>query len=246
MIAKFGFARRLAPAALAMALLGAMTSCAHRGGEPKTPAVTGVRAWVDALRADDPRRAYDLLADDTREHISFDQFASQWKSSAAERAWQAAALDKSLTGAPDVGEHASVTLGDGKVVQLDRDGAAWRIDSPLVTRAHASRPRDAIRLFADAIAARDLTALLGTLTARRRDGLGQQLDGFLKGIAKRTGDPIDEFGSDRAELRWDEGGIRYRLVLRKEDGDWRIDDINIKPVPKDEAPPPNAGFDDSE
>ena len=240
---KVGFARRVAPALWAVL---ATASCAHRGGEPKTPAINGVRAWVAALRAEDPHRAYDLLADDAREHISFDQFAAQWKSSTAERAWQATALDKSLSGAPDVGEHASVTLGDGKLVQLDRDGAAWRLDSPLVTRSHASRPRDAIRLFADAIAARDLSAVLGTLTARRRDGLGQQLDGFFKGIAKRSGDPIDEFGSDRAELRWDEGGVRYRLILRKEDGDWRIDDINIKRVPKDEAPPPGVGNDDGE
>ena len=48
---------------------------------------------------------------------------------------------------------------------------------------------------------------------------------------------LDRFGPDRAELRWDENGIRYRIVLRKEDGEWRIDDIYIRPAPKDEEEP---------
>ena len=47
---------------------------------------------------------------------------------------------------------------------------------------------------------------------------------------------IDEFGTDRAELRWDENGIRYRIVLRKEDDEWRVDDIYIRPAPKEDEP----------
>jgi hypothetical protein len=40
-------------------------------------------------------------------------------------------------------------------------------------------------------------------------------------------DRIDQFGNNRAELRWDENGIRYRIVLSKEGEEWRVDDIHI-------------------
>ena len=153
---------------------------------------------------------------------------------AKERAWQAKVLEESLKGNPDVGERALISYSDGKLVQLEPEGKGWRLDSELVSRSRARRPRDAIRLFADAISARDISGVLGVLTQRRRDGLTKQVEGFVAGIGKRINDKIDEFGNDRAELRWDENGIRYRIVLRKEDDEWRIDDIYIRPSPKDD------------
>lgn len=202
---------------------------------PSSPASNGVRAYVAALKSNDPRDAYDLLSGSVRKKISFDEFALAWKQSEKERAWQAKALEDSLKGNPDVGERALISFSDGKLVQLEREGKTWRLESELVSRSRARRPRDAIRLFADAIAARDVSGVLGVLTQRRRDGLTKQVEGFVAGIGKRINDKIDEFGTDRAELRWDENGIRYRIVLRKEDDEWRVDDIYIRPSPKDDA-----------
>jgi hypothetical protein len=193
-----------------------------------------VRAYVQALRKNDPRDAYALLSSDARRRLSFDEFALQWKQGDKERQWQAKVLEASLKGSPDVGERALINFSDGKLVQLEREGQTWRLDSELVSRSRARQPRDAIRLFADAIAARDLTAVLGTLSQRRRDGLTRQVEGFVAGIGKRINERIDQFGSDRAELRWDENGIRYRIVLAKEGDEWRVDDIYIRPAPKDD------------
>ncbi|MBA3397335.1 MAG: hypothetical protein H0T89_32210 [Deltaproteobacteria bacterium] len=200
---------------------------------PTTPASTGVRAYIAALESNDARDAYALLTSATRKQVSFDEFALQWKQSAKERAWQAKALAESLKGNEDVGERARVSFADGKVVALERDGKTWRLESELVSRSRAKRPRDAIRVFADALASRDVSALLRVLTQRRRDGLTKQVEGFVSGIGKRINEKMEEFG-DRAELRWDENGIRYRIVLRKEDDEWRVDDIYIRPAPKDE------------
>ena len=215
------------------ALLIAVMACSGSTG-PSSPAATGVRAYVAALKNNNPRDAYALLSTSARKKLSFDEFALQWKQSEAERKWQAQVLEASLKGNPDVGERALINFSDGKLVQLEREGKTWRLESELVSRSRAKRPRDAIRLFADAIAARDVSSVLGVLTQRRRDGLTKQVEGFVAGIGKRINDKIDEFGSDRAELRWDENGIRYRIVLRKEDDEWRIDDIYIRPAPKDE------------
>jgi hypothetical protein len=102
-----------------------------------------------------------------------------------------------------------------------------------VSRSRAKQPRDAIRLFADAIAARDVSAALNLLTQRRRDGLQKQVEGFIAGLGKHINGSLETLG-DRAELRWDENGIRYRIVLRKEEDEWRVDDIYIRPAPKGE------------
>ena len=210
-----------------------LAACGGPAG-PSTPAADGVRAYVNALRAKDPHDAYKLLSVDARKTLSFDEFALQWKNSEQERTWQAKVLEESLKGNPDVGERALISFSDGKLVQLEREGKTWRLESELVGRSRAKRPRDAIRLFADAIGQRDVAAVLGVLTQRRRDGLTKQVEGFVSGIGKRINDKIEEIGSDRAELRWDENGVRYRIVLRKEDDEWRIDDIYVRPAPKDE------------
>jgi hypothetical protein len=215
-----------------LAIVLALTACRGARG-PSTPAADGVRTYLAALKSDDPHDAYELMSGPAKKQLSYDEFALQWKQSAAERAWQAKVLEDSLKGNPDVGERALVSFSDGKLVQLEREGKTWRLESELVSRSRAKRPRDAIRLFADAIAARDVGGALNVLTQRRRDGLTKQIEGFISGLSKHQNAPLDEL-KDRAELRWDENGIRYRIVLRKEDDEWRIDDIYIRPAPKEE------------
>jgi len=216
-----------------IALALALAACGGPAG-PATPAADGVRAYLAALKSDDARAAYELMAHDQRKNMSFDQFALEWKQTAAERAWQAKALEQSLRGNPDVGEHALISFSDGKLVTLEREGKAWRLDSELVARSHAKRPSDALRMFADAVAARDVNAALNTLTTRRRDGIARQVEGFISGLAKHANGPIENFGSDRAELRWDENGVRYRIILRRENDEWRVDDISIRATPKED------------
>jgi hypothetical protein len=217
---------------LAIACVIVLASCAHAIG-PSSPASDGVRAYIAALRSNDPHDAYKLLASDERKKISFDEFALQWKQRQAERALQADQLDKALSGNPSVGERAIIGFSDGKLVQLEREDKTWRLESELVSKTRAKRPRDAIRIFADAIHQRDVSSALKILTQRRRDGLTRQIEGFIAGIGKHVNGPIEEH-AERAELKWDENGIRYRIVLRKEEDEWRIDDIYIRPAPKDE------------
>ena len=225
---------------LLVAVLVAAAACGGGVGR-SSPAAGSVQELVAALRADNPRRAYDLLSGDVRKQISYDEFALQWKQSKAEREWQARVLEESLEGDPDVGERALASYSDGKMVALEREGRSWRLESALVSHSRASRPRDAIRMFADALANNDLEGLLRTLTARRRSGLEAQLEGFLEGLERRIDAKIDEIGSDRAELRWDENDIQYRIVLRKEDGEWRIDDIHVRPAEPKEDEEGDAG-----
>jgi hypothetical protein len=213
-------------------LVALIAACGGPAG-PSSPAADGVRAYVAALHGNDPHAAYDLLSSDARKKLSFDEFALQWKQAETERKWQARTLEDSLKGNPDVGERALVSFSDGKLVQLEREGKTWRLESELVSRSRAKRPRDALRMFADAVAARDVNGALATLTPRRKDGIAKQIEGFIAGLAKHSKDPVEE-ANDRAELRWDENGVRYRIVLKKIEDEWRIDDIYIRPAPKED------------
>lgn len=205
------------------------------------PASDGVRSLVSALNANDPHEAYALLSTDEKKRVSYDEFALQWKQTDKERAWQAARLQESLKGNPDVGERALVSFSDGKLVTLEREGKTWRLESELVSRSRAKQPRDAIRLFADAIGQRDVAGILGVLTQRRREGLQRQIEGFITGIQRNAGAKLEQPTADRAELSWDENNIRYRVVLRKEEDEWRVDDIYIRPKPKDDDSDKNGG-----
>ena len=213
--------------------LVATAACAGSLRNPE-PAARGATGIVDALAGDDPAAAYALLSRDARARTSFEEFRLQWQASAVERAWQVERLREAMKASADAGERAEVTFADGKVVALVRDQRTWRLDSALVSRTRAARPREAVRMFAEAIADRDLNAFLRALTKRRREGLLRQLDGFLAGLDRKVDGTIEEIGADRAELRWDESGMRYRIVLRKEDDEWLVDDIHIQPAPKDE------------
>ena len=64
-------------------------------------------------------------------------------------------------------------------------------------------------------------------------------------IGKHVNGPLEEL-TDRAELRWDENGIQYRIVLRKEDDEWRVDDIYIRPKPKDDETSSDTSEDDND
>jgi hypothetical protein len=223
---------RAAAVAISMALFFAAGCGATQTGAATPPASSGIRQLVDALRADDPRKAYEMLASDVREGLTFDEFALMWKQSKAERAYQARALEEGLKGDPDLGERSRVTYQDGKTVQMVRESGSWKLESALVTGLYAGQPRDAINVFAEALAARDYERVMRILTNRRREAIRQQVDGFTDSLLRNIDGAIHFIGDDGAELRWEDGDKRYRVVLHKEGDEWRIDDIHIRSVPK--------------
>jgi len=195
------------------------------------PASTGVRAFVSALRSDNPRMAYDMLADETRRSVPFDEFAVLWKQSAPERKFQAQTLEEGLKGDPDLGERSRVVYADGKTVYLLREGGAWKLEAALVSRYHSANPRDAIQIFAEAVAARDYEGVMHILTSQRRNAIRKQVDAFATSLLGHLDDEISLVGKNKAVLRWEDADTRYRIVLRKEGDEWRVDDIHIRAAP---------------
>ncbi|HTE53173.1 MAG TPA: hypothetical protein VK698_20105 [Kofleriaceae bacterium] len=226
------------PAAIGLALAIATSAATACGGAARArePAANGVSAYLDALRSDDPRRAYSLLTDEVRREISYDAFAAQWKQQAAERKQQARALEQDLRGGADLGERAKISFSDGKALSLHRQSGSWRLDGPLVSRVHAATPHVAVEVFAEALTSRDYDAVMQILTARRREGIGRQVDDFVASLVRHLADArhkVSPVGADRAELQWDDGEMQYKIILRLEGEEWRIDDVHARPAPRD-------------
>lgn len=214
--------------------------CGGSGPRSKSAAspAPGVQSYIDVLRADDPGPAYALLSDEVRRQMSFEEFAAQWKDSAAERTEQAQALQQRLEGAPPVQQHAVVVYPDGQTVHIVQEDGAWHLESAIVAPEHASGPHDAVRIFVRALEMRDIRRVMRILTVRRQDSIGAQLDAFVTSLGRRLAgadNTIEIFGKDRAELRWDDDGRQYKIVLRKEGDEWRVDDVHLRPAPAAEA-----------
>jgi hypothetical protein len=231
-----GMSAALRLCAATAVLLG--SACHHQvGASAGQPAARAVDAYLRALRADDPRRAYDMLSAQTRQTTSFEAFSLMWRNHKLEREQQAAALAEGLASDADLGERAKVIFTDGRTVALSRQGGAWRLDSGLISRTHAATPHAAIEIFADGMAAHSFDDVMRVLTARRKDGIGRQVDLFVTSLKKHLADAkhkINFVGKDRAELAWDEGDQHYKIVLRLEGDEWRIDDVHLSTAPHDD------------
>jgi hypothetical protein len=224
-------ARGVVTGVATLGLLASLAGCRGTTSSVGPPAGDGIRDFIAALRSDDPSPAYSLLTDDTRVSVPFDEFAVLWKQSARERKHRAHNLEEGLKGNPDLGESAKVTYADGQSVNLLREAGAWKLESALVSRYHAGRPHDAVRIFADGLAARNYDGIMRVLTRRRRKVISKQVDEFATTLIKHLNDEITFVGKDKAELRWEEGDKRYRIVLHKDGDEWRIDDIDERAAP---------------
>jgi hypothetical protein len=225
-------------AAATLLFCSALSACGGaRGATTESPASEAVQAYLGALRGDDARAAYAMLSTETRAQVSFEEFEQRWNETRPEREHQARALDEGLRGGQDLGERTRVRYADGKRVSLRREGAEWKLETGLVSQTHAGGPRDAIRILAEALVAKNYDRVMRILTDRRRSSITRNFDGFVTSLQKHVNDEIAHISKDRAELQWDDDESRYKIVLRREGGEWRVDDVHIRPIPPDRNDP---------
>lgn len=209
--------RALAP--LVLCLLACGGASARRDASTLTAG-----AWIHALESDDPASAWDLLASDVQQRTSFDDFAERWRATPIERRRQAQALGRALAAGARLGERARLDAS-GTTTHLVRDDDGWRLESPLLPAARARTPEEALKLLADAIDDRSINGVLRLLTSERQEAVRQLLDDFSTGLRDHLGDSI-EVTKDRATLVWSDGTRRWRVVLKREQGAWRVDDFS--------------------
>lgn len=212
------------------AMLIAVVACGGRAG-PAPSLTAGTAAYAAALRADDPRAAWNLLSRELRAELDYASFSARWHESRAEREQQARELEGAMASDTAFARRARVRYADGKTVRLSHDLEGWRLDSPLVSRDVAHSPLDAVELFAAAVEQRDFQAVLGALTARRREGINAFINQFAAALRTNKRERGVEYqGRNRAVLQWDEDGTRYKIILVREQDEWRVDDFDVLPA----------------
>jgi hypothetical protein len=209
---------------LALALLIPALGCpGARSGGDRAPQ-RAVQGWTEAVRRDDPHGAYALLSAPLRRALPYEEFERRWKETQKERAQQAVDLGAGIREEAGLGERARVTLADGKTADLVHEPSGWKLEAPLMAPVRASTPQDALRLLAAAIEARSYEGVLRILTQRRREALSLLVEAFERGLKSRLGEPIEVTG-DRVFFEWAEGRMRFRVILVRENGEWRVEDV---------------------
>lgn len=219
-------------AALA-SIAGLLAACARGPGSGVPPASDSVERLIQTLRSDQPEDAYALLSEDIRAQIGFEEFAAKWRATQRERQARADRIAAELEAHPAPQERARIATPSGGSAYLVREGDTWRIESPLLSSAYASRPQDAVRYFSRALAARDYEALLRVLTERRRAVLSRTVSDLEVSLSEHLAsgiDTIERVSDERAILRWDDGDTHYELVLHRESDQWRIDEIHLRRI----------------
>jgi hypothetical protein len=201
----------------------ALSACGAHGATGGPGPSTAVEAWRDAVARDDPKAAYGLLAPEMKKKLSYAEFERRWKETKAERERQAGALGAE---SGDADATAEITLPDGQKAALERDKGFWRMRQPLIRSTHASKPAEALRLFADALEQRNFYDVMRLMTSTRKDGLDDFLDTFVRGLRDHAAKEIT-ISDDRAVIEWREGSKTWKVTLRKEDGEWRVDDVDF-------------------
>jgi hypothetical protein len=217
---------------LVLVLIGVAPAACGGAQRRDVPATIAVRAYVGALRADDPSAAWELLSAEARAATTFDRFAAAWRASRRERERQAVELEEGMRGDPDLGERATVRYRDGKTVHLERAEGRWALERGMVSRAHAAHPVDAVEMLSDALQARSYRGVMGILSSRRRDKINEMVSAFATSLLQHKRDRVFAAGKDRVALRWDDDGMQYEVILVREHDEWRVDDFDVRPIPQ--------------
>lgn len=204
-----------------------VVGCAGTRKGVDRPPAGAVQSWADAVAKDDPRAAYDLLAASVKKDMPYESFAQRWRESRPERERQSAALKATLREDPRLGERGKLLLSDGKVVQLVHEADGWRMETPLLSGARAASPQDALRLLAAAVETHSWDGVMRLMTSTRRDAFRDLAEQFSKGLKQHIAEGI-EIQGDRAKIQWTDGKRTWKVILKKEEGEWRVDDFDVR------------------
>lgn len=215
---------------LALTLAGsALVGTSGCGGSSATPDTT-VREFSEALRANRPRDAYDLLSEDYRQRVTFEEFEA-YLTDHPDEARDIATLLTRIDGEAEVS--AIVRYADGQELTLVQEDGAWRITGNPANLYDQTTPRAAVRSFVRAMERRRYDIVLRLVPNASREGMDEarlresfegegreEIERLLASLRANLDNPIEEVG-DRATMSYGEGAA-VQLVL--EDGLWKIED----------------------
>ena len=218
-------ARRFDGVAWWLPLVAFATACAGASQGPRSPE-TALARWQTAIAADAPADAYALLSSGVRRGLPYEQFHTRWQSSHEERQVQA----RDLGGAEPVVQHAHLLLPGTDVVDLVRNGGGWRLSRALVSSRSPRTPEDAVRELARRLERDGLGSWAELATDCVREAQQARLERLVVGLSAHASETVT-LSETRAVLAWRDDQDRFRVKLRRQGSDWRIEDVLLPPAP---------------
>lgn len=194
-----------------------LMSVVSSGCASRHPVTETIESYRMATVRDNPKAAYALLTDETRRRLPFSQFERRWKETRVERAQQA----KALAAPGRISHEAQVSFASGSMVFRTESGKSWWVASGGLPMEAAATPQAALRALIRAVELGDYRAFLRVLTQAKRERIERALRERLAKLREIADQPLEPSG-DQLIIQYD---ADLRIWLRKEQGQWRVDDV---------------------
>ncbi len=218
------------PSAVVVVVVAALAAAGcpgHRGG----PATT-LEKYSAALGRHDYSAAYDMMSEKFRAEHTKEEFARMMKENRREVQETAARLKVAHR---TLEVTAELRYGLGDRLRLVRESGGWRVASNPIRFYSLATPRDALRSFVRAYRLKRWDVMLRFVPAKYRehmnvDKLREQFEGvhreelatMMNMLEANLDVPIEDKGNE-ARMPY---GDRYEVKFVREDGLWRIQDLD--------------------
>ncbi len=187
-----------------------------------------VKAYVLAIKQNDTDRAYSLLSEGLRERCTRRQFKRNLKQARKKNKKE---LETLLNKPKNIQHTASVDLGSGDKLLLEKEGGVWRVVSEPFSFYGQKTPREALRSFVRALERKRYEVLLKFAPRQWRkqmevkdikrlyEGERAKKTRVLVANLKKSLDNRIEISGDKAVMLY---GDNQQVRFAKEEGVWKI------------------------
>lgn len=215
-------ARTTAPRLLPALLLPALLAIGCGRGTDRHHPRSALDAYAKAVRANDPRAAYNLLSKKLRQEMSFQVFAKRWQKNYDELKLQAEAIGQSRAKPAAFDVKATIRIGTKRTVTLGMEKDRWRILGGVGEGFDSASPREAIQGLVRALESKNFSAFLKLLSKSRREQFEREMTLRLEKLKANLDRDVEVTGN-QARFQYDP---RFWIRLVKENGVWKIVEFN--------------------
>jgi hypothetical protein len=201
-------------------------------GGSKGAANSALDRYGQALRDQDYEAAYELMSSSFRAKVSREEFVRMMRDNPADVRETSRRLDKK----PQRMEiSAEFEYGLGDTMRLVQEGGTWKIASNPLAFYDQSSPRDALRSFLRAYRLERWDVMLRFVPEKYREKMDvekmrtqfqgpnrEQMEVLMNMLEANIDEPIEPKGNE-ARMSY---GERYEVKFVKEDGAWKIKDLD--------------------
>ncbi|MEN9577817.1 MAG: hypothetical protein RJA70_826 [Pseudomonadota bacterium] len=176
------------------------------------------QAYAQAIQAGDAETLYALLNAEGRSALSPGEVQALLRASKPEllaRAHQFAAAES------EIRAEGTVRFHDGEQAVLSLEDGAFRVRAAGVLPGGANTPEQVMLELRSALSRRSYSALSRVLTKQSRDELEDMLRSLSDGLKEPTALPL-QTNADQVVVTVPGG---HRVELRREDGQWKVQDF---------------------